>query len=154
MNRFPVIYKLSCWLDDYQEAFLSIDRQKDLESLAGILKPRANQQFQGGGISAPPIERSLGHGACFVVRELRRKEILTKAQADPFCYVPVERVRSFCTKLGCQGIEDQAVVDNSRAIHAFLCDKIGGKRSTFAGCYDIPLQIVAGDQNLLQNILN
>ena len=32
MNRFPVIYKLSCWLDDYQEAFLSIDRQKDLET--------------------------------------------------------------------------------------------------------------------------
>ena len=154
MNRFPVIYKLSCWLDDYQEAFLSIDRQKDLESLAGILKPRANQQFQGGGISAPPIERSLGHGACFVVRELRRKEILTTAQADPFCYVPVERVRSFCTKLGCQGIEDQAVVDNSRAIHAFLRDNLGEKRSTFAGCYDIPLQIVAGDENLLQNILN
>lgn len=154
MNRFPVIYKLSCWLDDYQEAFLSIDRQKDLESLAGILKPRANPQFQGGGISAPPIERSLGHGACFVVRELRRKEILTKAQADPFCYVPVERVRSFCTTLGCQGIEDQAVIDNSRAIHAFLRDNLGEKRSTFAGCYDIPLQIVAGDQNLLQNILN
>lgn len=154
MNRFPVIYKFSRWLDDYQESFLSINRQQNLSQIQGILKTRVNPQFQGGGIDAPPIERSLGHGACFVVRELRRKKILTKPHVDPFCFVPVERVRNFCTLLGCNGINDQAVIDHSKTIYDFLCKNLGEERANFAGCYDIPLQIVAERQDVLAEILS
>ena len=156
MNRFPVIYKFSRWLDDYQESFLSINRQQNLSQIQGVLKTRVNPQFQGGGIDAPPIERSLGHGTCFVVRELRRKKVLTKPQVEPFCYVPVERVRNFCTLLGCNGINDQAVIDHSKTIYDFLCMNLGKDRADFDGCYDIPLQILTekDNQGVLRAILN
>lgn len=156
MNRFPVIYKFSRWLDVYQGVFLSLDQQQEVSNIAGLLKTRVNPQFQGGGYDAPPIERSLGHGACFVVRELRRKKVLTKLQVDPFCFVPVERVRNFCTLLGCNGINDQAVLDHSKMIYDFLCMNLGKDRADFDGCYDIPLQILTEKDNLgvLRAILN
>ena len=155
MNHFLSIYKLARHLDAYREAFLSIDRQKDLAQIEGILKSRVNPVFQGGGIATPPIDRTLGLGACFVVRELRRKGILENRDADAFCYVPIGCVRELCSQtLQCRGLDEQGSIGNSRIIYNFLCGHLGKDRATFDGCYDIPLQILDETPQLLQGILN
>lgn len=155
MNRFLVIYKFARYMDDYQEAFLSIDRTPDFSQLSTILKPKTNPNFQGGGISAPPIEKTLGIGACFVVRELRRKEILVAPQVVPFCYLPVGRVRNLCSALGCRDIEGSGIPNHSPNIYQFLCTHLGEDHADFLNCYDIPLQIVTDEQcNILKKILN
>jgi hypothetical protein len=154
MNRFPAIYKFSRWLEDYKEAFLSIERTHNLSGITGILKTRVNEAFQGGGVSAPPIEKSLGIGACFALRELKRKQVLQGSQVVPFCYVPIQRVRDLCGKLGCQEITENGGIDNSKAIHRFLCSNLGEVNAEFANAFDIPLQIVAENEEIRQMILN
>lgn len=154
MNRFPAIYKFSRWLEDYKDAFLSIERVQSLSSISGVLKTRVNANLQGGGVSAPPIEKSLGIGACFTLRELKRKQIINGSQAVPFCYVPAKRTREFCEKIGCQGISENGGIGNSKAIHQFLCSNLGEAHAEFSNCYDIPLQVVAENEHVLWMILN
>ena len=154
MNRFPAIYKFSRWLEEYKDAFLSIKRTPNLSGIDGILKTKVNVDFQGGGICAPPIEKSLGIGACFTLRELKRKQIITGNQAIPFCYVPVKRVRDFCKYLGCAGLTENGGIDNSKIIHHFLCSNLGETHADFSNCYDIPLQWAAEKEDVLRMILN
>lgn len=154
MNHYVSIYKLSRHLDSYREAFLSIDSHDHMPNLDGILKTLTNPVFQGGGIAAPPIDKTLGLGACFVVRELRRKGILKNAQVDPFCYVPVGRVRELCSSLGCSGLNAQGSINDSKIIYDFLGGHLRQDRVTFDGCYDIPLQILAEKDDQRQRILN
>lgn len=153
MNRFPVYYKFSRWLEDYIEAFLSINRRKNLTDIGGILKTRVNEDFQGGGVSVPPIEKSLGIGACFTLRELKRKQIINGSQVDPFCYVPVKRTRELCEQIGCCDLLEDGGIENSKAIHRFLCSNLGDKHADFCNCYDIPLQIMAESEDVLWTIL-
>ncbi len=153
MNRFPAIYRFARWLDDYREVFMSLERQENLGGISGILKSKTNPVFQGGGVSAPPIEKSLGIGACFILRELRRKKILNTDQVVPYCYVPVRRVRELCQTLGCRQITEDSVIDNSKNIYQFLSDNLGGGKATFFESYDIPLQILSENQDLLRSIL-
>lgn len=154
MNRFPAIYRFSRWLEEYKDAFLSLDRMENPSDIRGILKTRANEVFQGGGISAPPIEKSLGIGACFVARELRRKKVLKGNHVIPFCYVPVKRVRELFEKLGCKGITESGGIDNSKIIYDFLCQHLGEQRATFLNNYDIPLQVIARGKDVLMMILD
>ena len=48
-----------------------------------------SQDFSGGGPSAPPLTRALGIGACFVVRELVRVDVLKSPLAHDHSYVAV-----------------------------------------------------------------
>lgn len=150
MNRFPAIYRVARHLDDYREAFLSIDRYETLPDLGGITVTRANPSFQGGGIAAPPVRRTFGIGACFVVRELKRAGLLTEKTAMPHCYVPAARVRRLMAALDCADLnEEQAYPGQSKIIHRFLCEHLGEREAGFQGAYDIPLQIVM-EQPVLQ----
>jgi hypothetical protein len=154
MNRFPILYKFSRWLEDFKEAFCSINRMNDFSDISVVLKTRTNPQYQGGGISAPPIEKSLGIGACFTLRELKRKNIINGSFADPLCYVPVKRVRHFFENLGCMDISDNGGIENSKSIHQFLCQNIGEQNVTFSNCFDIPLQIILEKTDIFQTILD
>jgi hypothetical protein len=154
MNRFPAIYKFSRWLEDYKDAFLSIERHLHIPDITGILTTRVNDVFQGGGIDAPPNNNSLGIGACFILRELKRKKIINGKQAVPFCYVPVKRVREFCEKIGCNGLSENGVIENSKVIYHYLCSHLGNDQAEFSNCFDIPLQLVAEKEELLRMILN
>jgi hypothetical protein len=141
MNRFPVIYKFARWLDDYSEAFLSINRMAELPSLSSVLKTRASDLYQGGGISAPPIEKSLSLGANFVIRELKRKKVLNGNQVDRYCILPNSRMQQVFSGLGCTGLEEGRHEDNSAVMYAFLSQHLGAERADFGGSYDIPLQM-------------
>ncbi|MBW2037364.1 MAG: hypothetical protein JRI41_07785 [Deltaproteobacteria bacterium] len=154
MNRFPTIYRVARHLDDYREAFLSIDRHDTLSDLGGITVTRVNPLFQGGGISAPPIRRSFGIGACFVVRELKRAGLLKSKIAIPHCYVPVARVRRLMYEMDCDDIDEtKGFPEQSKIIHRFLCKHLGENESEFHGSYDIPLQILVERRDLQIELL-
>mgnify|MGYP001201083730 CR=1 FL=1 len=45
-------------------------------------------------------------------------------------------------------------INNSNLIYNFLCKNLGDESAEFSNCYDIPLQIVAENEEELWNILN
>lgn len=141
MNRFPAIYRFSRYLDDCAGIFLSLDQRENIKNLSIVLNSKADPSQQGGGYNAAPVARTLGIGACFVLRELKRQGLIQKDHVVPHCYVPVKRVREMCTQLGCQGLDDNAGTQASTVIHRFLCNHLGPEKATFEGAYDIPLQM-------------
>jgi len=152
MNRFPAIYRIARGLDDYRELLLGLDRYQELNNIRVVLQPRANPVNQGGGISAPPIDRTLGIGACFAIRELKRQGLLRGRQIDPYCYVPVRRVRELCSTISQGAIVDEGLT-GSTSIHGFLSQHLGEQKATFHDCFDIPLQIISEDKDLFSMML-
>ena len=154
MNRFPTIYRFSRKLDDYAEAFYSLDQQDENVNVEKTLMPRAFEVFQGGGIDAAPIAKTLGMGACFVLREMIRRNLLKNRHVFPYCYVPVEGVRNLLVTLGCKGMNsDESYLDLSKIIFEFLCDHLGEDKASFNGSFDIPLQYIARDYELQKHLL-
>lgn len=143
IEKFPSIYRLANYLDDYIESFLAIDSYTNSFDLGLITKPRSNPIFQGGGPDAPPIQ--LGIGANFIVRELVRLEIIeSKSHVLPHCYVPRRNVRRLLTYLGCEGL-DSANYSNSKPIYKFLCDRFEELElpmsPAFRNAFDIPFEL-------------
>jgi hypothetical protein len=105
MKQFVGIYQISRYLDDYIEAFQAVPRIRKPFSLTEVTNTRASAAFQRGGVSAPPLSRVLGIGACFVLRELSRLEVIENEHANRHCYPPVGRVRKLLQGLGCEGLD-------------------------------------------------
>jgi hypothetical protein len=154
MNRFPAIYRLARDLDAYSEIFLDIGRNSELANLDEITITRANSKYQGGSYSTPPLKRTLGIGACFVVRELKRAGRITSKVATPHCYLPVARIRRLMNLMGCPDLDsNQAYAGQSKIIHRFICEHLGEKEAQFQGAYDIPLQIVMERSDLQRQLI-
>lgn len=152
MLQLPRVYVLSRWLPEYAEAFLSINRPGAMAEPLEILAPAASQRFQGGGVIAPPLGRVLGLGYCFVLRELRRRGVLSRNDIDRDCYVPLRRVRELMSSLGAELDAEHGSVSASRAIHRCLVEHLGEERAVFSGAFDIPLLVVASDPSLLSQL--
>ncbi|SEH07962.1 sacsin N-terminal ATP-binding-like domain-containing protein [Candidatus Venteria ishoeyi] len=148
MQLFPTIYRVARWLDDYIALFSEVDRQaNEAFNLRNFLQPRIAPKWQGGGIDAPPLQHTLSLGACFVVRELVRKQVVKPVPAlTPYCYVPVKRTRDLLGRMGCNACDSGADIDTSKEIHKFLVKHLGEERATFDGAFDIPLQLWAENQ--------
>lgn len=153
LRLFVPIFQLSRWLDDYVELLLGADRRDAAFSLTQLLRPRADRAQQGGGIDAPPLDRTLGIGACFVLRELSRTGMLVNPQVRPHCYMPMARVVRLLMWMGFEGVETWGPrVEQSRAIHEFLTEHLGPERATFGGDFDIPLLMVSEDPQLFLRV--
>src|ERR1700722_13875053 len=130
MKHFVGIRLVARTLDEYVGVFTEINKRRDEFPLSDFLQPRASSHFSRGGLAPPSLERVLGIGACFVVRELVRSGFLTTPGARRYCYAPHRSVR----RLLCHppvGV-DRADLDGSRpqqsaAIYRFLCDHLGEK---------------------------
>ena len=153
MKQFVGIYQISRYLDEYIEAFQAVPRIRRPFSLAEVTNTRTSAAFQRGGVSAPPLSRVLGIGACFVLRELNRLQVIENEHANRHCYPPVGRVRKLLQGLGCEGLD---VVTRrwelSPVIHRFLKLHLG-EDAIFHRDFDIPLQIVAEDVDLQDRFL-
>ena len=149
MRQFVSIIQLAHWLQDYGDAFLAIDQLNGPLLMTDITRLRYSSQFQGSDFDAPSIDRTLGIGACFVVRELMRLGILSSVHAYPHCYTPVRRVRNLLESIGCRGLDSGASQrwGQSVTIHEFLSGYLG-ERATFNGAFDIPFLIIAEDGDL------
>lgn len=143
--QFPKLYKLRRWMDDYVELFLSIDRFDKQFQLESVLMPKANPYYQGGGIGSPPLNRTLNLGSHLVIRELLRHRVIRSPFAIHHAYAPIDRIQRLFYQFNMP-------IDSSQKIYELLCKHLGEAQATFNGYYDIPLRIVAGDQEL-QNSL-
>lgn len=156
MLRFPVIYRLARYLDDYRELFLRLGSWPPNHfSLKQALKPRTTPALQGGGVDAPPLEKTLGIGACFVMRELLRLGLVKGEHLSPYAFVPSGGVRRLLEKIGWSMGDDLngADIDNSPRIHWFLTEYLGEEGACFGGDYDIPLRLIASNQDLQHQFL-
>lgn len=153
LQQFVSIFCLANWLRDYVEGFLSINRRQEF-SFDHILSLRTDPALQGGGPDAPSLSRVLGMGACFVLRELVRKSMITNAHAFRYCYTPVKRLKRLLSNIGLSDIEANPsphwVV--SKIIYDNLSNLIGEEKATFLNDFDIPLLIVSERQELQQEL--
>jgi hypothetical protein len=139
-KQFVSIYQLSRYLQEYVAAFRYLNRASTVLELTQILNLHTSQVFQGSGLDAPPIKRTLGLGACFVVRELVRIGVIGSPYAHSHCYVPVQRIRDCFFQLGCP-LDEKPAITQSKEIFDFLFTYLGD-RATFGGGFDIPFHVI------------
>ena len=139
MNQFVVMFQMSRWLTDYVESFLNVNRMKKPFSFEDIISSRTSSLYSGGGPDAPALTRALGIGACFVMRELTRLNVLHQKLAHRYCYVPGTRVCGVLERIGCNSLRMLPTGDRSSAIHRFLVENMNEERATFNRGFDLPL---------------
>lgn len=149
MRQYVSIVQFANWLQDYRDAFLAIDKLDCQFSLTAITRHRYSSHFQGSDLNAPSVDRALGIGACFVVRELMRMGVLSSVHAQEHCYTPVRRVRKLLESIGCPDLDSNAHQrwEQSKTICRFLREHLA-ERATFNKAYDIPFLIIAEDEEL------
>ncbi|EJM18904.1 hypothetical protein PMI21_01875 [Pseudomonas sp. GM18] len=145
--QFPKLYRLARWLDDYVDLFKSVDKYTEPFSLEQLKTPRANALYQGGGIDAPPINRTLKIGAHLVMRELLHHGVIHTPLAIPHAYAPIERIKTLF------GSFDHEIC-TSEDIYKLLREHLGAERATFGDFYDIPLRIIAENDDLQSKLFN
>jgi hypothetical protein len=151
MAKFVSIYQLAHWLPQYVNGFLSLSRLRpgDVFDLTMVTQPRASPLFQGStGFDAPPISRTLGIGANFILRELIRLEILDRRDERlwRYCYVPSLRVRRLIAMVtGDERLLADATGqpwEKSAQISEVL-QKILGEDASFGRTFDIPFSLLS-----------
>jgi len=152
MMRFVSLYRFARWLDDYANVWLAINHQTTGFSMESVLNTASSPLHAGGGVIAPQLSRTLGIGANFILRELVRHGVLSNPTAVIFanehCFVPHLRVRKLMDRLGMALAENVSDTTQSKDIYQFISEHLGKEKATFAGCFDIPLQIIAKDFEL------
>ena len=146
------LYVIGRRLTEYIDLVLKVNdfHPETVLSISKIFAPRANPEHQHGGLDMPPINRVLGIGAHFVIRELHRKGIIEHKKLHRLCYVPNEKLRGLLECLGCEGINRKELKPESRSvmISKFLTEKLGQQKALFQNDFDIPLQVIAYDVEL------
>lgn len=148
LKNFPSIYVVSRYLSEYITLFVSIGRVTDHFNMADITNSRKSHLFQRGGIDVPPIEKNLGYGVCFILRELVRLKVLDNPFIYEHCFVPQYNLRQFFVDLGCELDCYTPHCDNSKVIYHFLQEHLDDGDSTFDHCFDIPFQMILRDSEL------
>jgi hypothetical protein len=147
---FVDLYTFARWLDDYTLIMRKLPRVVEHHgpiSLRDILKPSFSPALAALSVDAAPIDRSLGIGVNWLVRELMRSGVYggdDLARMAPYSFASSERVREgLLGPLGHQ-VTDGADADECRRIYAFIEGAGGGGGETvrFAGDYDLPLQLI------------
>jgi len=155
MRLFPTIYKFALDIEEYVEIFYSLETQGRNVDVAQTMAPNTSANFQGGGFEAAPIERTLGMGLPFVLREMMRKNLFAQNETNikPYCFVPMGRVRNLFSKMNCPDLENgESHLTKSEIIYDFLCEKLGADKADFNNGFDIPFQFVADDLELQEKL--
>jgi len=103
-----------------------------------VWSPNTSPAFTGSGISVPPLDRALKHGRHFVLRELRRKNILTNRLLDPYAFVTSGRVKDLFGRILRALPEEDGHASN--AVYRELAQALGDRHATLDGGYDLPFQ--------------
>jgi len=154
MKQFISIYQISNYLSVYVNSFLSIEDRRGAFSLDLITQSGIDSETDRGGDQAPAVNRALGIGACFVLRELMRAGVLTNKHAYSHCYVPVKRVRDFfIEEFGCRNLLTEQRIVVSKVIHELIVKHLGSDRATFNMSFDLPFLILAENPDLKFKLL-
>lgn len=156
MKQFVSIFQIGRWLPEYAESFLAVNHISQNFAMTSILAPRANPFFQGGGPDAPPINRTLGIGAHFVMRELVRTGVISNKNAHKHCYMPTSKIRHLFQYLGCQGLSEHSTNRwlTSNKIYSFVREALDEEKASFGFCFDIPFIVISENFHLQGRFFN
>ena len=147
-RTFVDLYTVARWLSKYEEVFRKfpdIVRERGPVSLIDLLRPSHSSALASLGTEAAPVDRTLGRGVNWMIRELTRNGLYGCSDADltaPYCWMPTQRVRELLLSLHAPITEASARPDESRTIYGFIADHIGADRVRFEGDLDLPLQVM------------
>jgi len=136
MDSFPRLYRIARWLDSYVHLFQTLDH-RDSKLAKFLLTPASDPSLSGSGIEAPTLSNMLRLGQHLVIRELLRQGILSTDVARELAYAPRSAVLELMSRLGYPNL------NNSNQIYSVLVEELGEEAACFCGSYDIPLQLVA-----------
>lgn len=151
-RAFVDLYTVARWLEEYVEIIRKLPRIVEHHgpvSLNDILRPSFSPLLGPLGINAAPINRSLGIGLNWMIRELLRNGIYESKDQQrmaSYCWAPTKRVRELLQQLGGR-VGEAADKEASRAIYGFVVEQIGADFARFDGDFDLPLQIVTQTNN-------
>ncbi|MBP3957853.1 hypothetical protein J8F10_21580 [Gemmata sp. G18] len=138
LRHFVGVDTIARHLDAYATSFLSVGRFKTKFTPHKVLTSRGSTEFQFGGPDAPTLAPILGIGASFVLRELVRSNVVTRADVYPYCFPPTRALRWRLEALGWLDDAKAPPADRSRSIHEFL-EEHHPTDTAFGGAFDIPL---------------
>jgi hypothetical protein len=148
LDAFPRLYQLAYWLDQYVDLFEGINCRSGQQLDPDLfLKPYSDPSLQGGGWGAPAIDRTMKIGVHLVVRELLRHKVIVNPVAHHLAYMPVNRVLQLFDAIGIHLPEE-----SNKGIWKVLSDELGEDGAIFGGDFDIPLLVLAEDNDLLMEV--
>jgi hypothetical protein len=105
-RTFVDLYTVARWLDEYVEVVGKLPRMvQDRRpiSLNDVLRPSYSSVVMPLGLDAAPLDRSLGIGMNWMIRELLRQGVYEPRDESlmaPYCWAPSQRVRELLNALG------------------------------------------------------
>ena len=151
-RTFIDLYTIARWLEEYVEIVRKLPRvigELGPISLNEALKPSYWPAGARLSLEAAPINRSLGIGINWMIREMLRLGIYSEADEHivaPYCWMSSERLRKLLTAMGAN-VGTRADKDASRTIYDFVVTHIGGSAARFCGDFDLPLQTITRASN-------
>ena len=145
-RTFVDLYSVARWLDEYREVTVKLPRiieEHGVISLNGALQPSYWPPAMRLSIDAAPINRSLGIGMNWMIRELLRHgayEPHDEHLMIPYVWAPSQRVRVLLNELGAD-VGERPDKEASRTICDFVTKNLGDHRR-FDGDFDLPLQLI------------
>ena len=142
------LYTVARHLDAYIYVFQNLPRiisEHGPVMLRDAHRPTYWPAMAQPGLDAAPIDRSLGIGANWMIRELVRYGVYSADDVDtiaPYCWATTRRVRRLLKKLDRGAFAESANMDASRSVYEFIERHIGHARARFEGDFDLPLQLV------------
>ena len=146
------LYTFARGLEEYVQIILQLPRilqDQGPVSLNDILRPSYSPAAMPLGLDAAPVDRSLGIGVNWMIRELVRHGVYEADAASwmvPFSWAASQRVRNLLNELEAN-IRDEADMDMSPAIYDFVASHLGTDRARFTGDFDLPLQLITRNEN-------
>ena len=150
-RAFVDLYTIVRWLDEYAVVMrklpcIGADRGGDPVSLHDVLRPGQSPLLRELGTDAAPLDRTLGIGINWMIREMLRNgtyDAEDEAVMAPYCWMPSGRVRErLLGRLRFDGVSDNANSDDSRHVHCFVVEHVGNDCARFDGDFDLPLQLI------------
>ena len=143
------LYTVVRHLDTYISVFRKLPRiirERGPVSLRDVLGPTYWPEMAPTGLVAAPLDRSMGIGANWLLRELVRYGVYDNDDEDmiaPYCWASTRRVRDRVLNPLGANIGAQADRGASRSIYDFVVEHLGKQGARFNGDFDLPLQLVA-----------
>ncbi|OAF12399.1 hypothetical protein AYJ54_06095 [Bradyrhizobium centrolobii] len=151
-RSFVDLYAIARWLDEYREIALKLPRiieEHGVISLNGALQPSYWAPAMRLCIDAAPINRSLGIGMNWMIREMLRHkvyELRDESRMAPYGWASSQRVRALLNELGAD-VGERADKEASRTIYDFVTKHLAASRARFEGDFDLPLQLITREEN-------
>ena len=142
------LYTVVRHLDTYIFVFRNLPHivhERGSVSLKNAHRPTFWPEMAPTGLDAAPLDRSLGIGANWMIRELVRYGVYDSGDAAvmaPYCWATTRRVRQVLKNLDGEMVVESADMDASRSVYEFIKGHIGPSRARFDDDFDLPLQLV------------